>query len=284
MTMPGVEESAAHGRPRFWRAAGGLLLLCLSAAVAGCGGSPAAPTSPDPGPPIVTPAPDPVPPDPPPPPPPPELTYTRLVAFGDSLTEGKIASVAGLRQLAFASAYPGKLQTKLAARYTAQTITVANEGLGGERAEDGVKRLPGVLRAQRPDLVLLMEGVNDLNALGASGISRAANAMEDMVRMCKAQGLAVMLAGIPPQRPGGSKAGSVALVAPYNERLRQVALAKGAEFVDIAAAFGGDLSLLSSDGLHPNEAGYERIAQTFYDRIVATYERPASPAAAAAAR
>ena len=73
-------------------------------------------------------------------------------------------------------------------------------------------------------------------------------------------------------------------MAPYNDRLRAVALAKGAEFVDIAAGFQGDLSLLGSDGLHPTDAGYERIAQTFYDRIVALYEQPPTAAGVPAVR
>jgi acyl-CoA thioesterase-1 len=232
-------------------------------------------------PPPVTPIPDPTPPVPPPPP---TLKFTKLLAFGDSMTEGVTSLATNPLLLLPTQSYPSKLQGKLLARYTAQAITVANEGKAGEWAVDGVRRLSGVVQRGQPDLVLLMEGVNDLNNLGEPGISSAANAMEDMVRMCRYQGIAVMLAGIPPQRPGGSKAWSASLVGRYNERLRAVALAKGAEFVDIAAGFQGDLSLLGSDGLHPTEAGYERIAQTFYDRIVALYEQPAPPAVVVAAR
>jgi acyl-CoA thioesterase I len=221
----------------------------------------------------VTQDPDPTPPGPPSPP---TLRFSRLLAFGDSLTEGK-TSLAALMSIEFPQSYTLKLQGKLAARYTAQTITVADLGLGGERAEEGVSRLPGVLQNPQPDLVLLMEGANDLSALGATGPSRAAAAMDQMVRICKTRNLAVMLAGIPPERPGGRNAGGVSLVAPYNDRLREVALSNGVEFVDIAAGFQDDpslLSLLGSDGLHPTDAGYERIAQAFYDRIVAVYEQP----------
>jgi lysophospholipase L1-like esterase len=257
-------------------------LLVLGAAGAGCGASPVGPTPIIPDlPPVVTPDPDPTPPAPPPPP---TLGFLKLVAFGDSLTEGVTSLATAPLLLVPSQAYPSKLQGKLLARYTAQAIAVANDGKAGEWAVDGVRRLSGVVQSRHPELVLLMEGVNDLNNLGEPGISSAANAMEDMVRMCRYQGIAVMLAGIPPQRPGGSKAWSASLVGRYNERLRAVALAKGAEFVDIAAGFGGDLSLLGSDGLHPTEAGYERIAQTFYDRIVAVYEQKPSAAVLAAGR
>ncbi len=42
--------------------------------------------------------------------------------------------------------------------------------------------------------------------------------------------------------------------------------------VDVFAAFGGDRTLISADGLHPNAAGYERVAMTFLDSIKATLE------------
>jgi lysophospholipase L1-like esterase len=244
-------------------------VLLLAFLIAGCGASPVSPT-PDPPKPPVTHDPDPDPTQPVPPAP--VLRYTRLVAFGDSMTEG-VTSLAPLPWLLVATQpYPARLQGRLLARYTTQAVSVVNEGKAGEWAVDGVNRLAGVLGSRRPELVILMEGVNDLN--NGATLSATANAMEDMVRMCVYQGAAVMLAGLPPQRVGGPKAWSAALVPRYNERLRAVAAAKGAEFVDIAAAFGGDLSLISADGLHPNDAGYERIAQTLYDRVVALYEQP----------
>jgi hypothetical protein len=53
-----------------------------------------------------------------------------------------------------------------------------------------------------------------------------------------------------------------------------LAQANGVEFIDTEGAFAGDLTLLGPDGLHPNAAGYERMAQAFHDRIVAKYEVP----------
>ena len=43
--------------------------------------------------------------------------------------------------------------------------------------------------------------------------------------------------------------------------------------VDLEAAFAGDeKSLIGPDHLHPNPAGYQRIAETFFEAIVAKYE------------
>ena len=56
----------------------------------------------------------------------------------------------------------------------------------------------------------------------------------------------------------------------------------GLVLVDVNAAFGGDLSLIGADGLHATDAGYQVIAQAFFDRIVARFELP--PTAAATSR
>jgi hypothetical protein len=38
---------------------------------------------------------------------------------------------------------------------------------------------------------------------------------------------------------------------------------------------GGDASpLIGADGLHPTLAGYDRMAETYFDVLVDTYERP----------
>jgi lysophospholipase L1-like esterase len=99
------------------------------------------------------------------------------LAFGDSITAGTTAPAltlsykmsAGLPQ-----SYPFKLQALLRARYTAQTIELSNEGLPGEAAADGVRRLPGLLRALAPEVVILLHGVNDVTFQGLGGVARTA--------------------------------------------------------------------------------------------------------------
>lgn len=250
----------------------------LALAAAGCGAAPLAPTSP---------VPLPNPPAPIPPPPTPALSLTRIVAFGDSMTEGQNGAllpsglfIPDVRQIVVESeSYPVRLQTKLRDRYTGQALTVFREGIGGEFTSAGVSRLLGVLQKDQPDLVVLLEGANDLNTFQSNGVASAVFNMDAMVKLCLARGLRVMLAGLPPQRPGGTppRGNSAALVTPYNNGLRAaVAQTTNVEFIDIEAAFAGDLTLLGPDGLHPKAAGYERMAQAFYDRIVANYELPAS--------
>ena len=72
------------------------------------------------------------------------------------------------------------------------------------------------------------------------------------------------------------------MVPVFNEGLRRIARNRGAVLVDLEAAFGTDYSLLSEDGLHPNVAGYQVMAQAFLAAIRATLEKPATTTAAAA--
>ena len=69
--------------------------------------------------------------------------------------------------------YPADVLTLLAGRYTTQRLSVLDEGVPGEKVSEGRFRLPRVLTSDRPDALLLLEGVNDLNENGVDGITRA---------------------------------------------------------------------------------------------------------------
>ena len=48
---------------------------------------------------------------------------------------------------------------------------------------------------------------------------------------------------------------------------------------DIYAAFGGEQSpLIGADGLHPTLAGYDRMAEVYFQVIVDAFEREPTPA------
>ena len=155
-----------------------------------------------------------------------------------------------------------------------------DEGVSGEKVSEGRFRLPRVLTSDRPDALLLLEGVNDLNENGVDGITRAINGLQAMVRNARDNGVVVFLATIPPQRPGGLRAYSPALVEPLNDRIRALAPQEGAVLVDVYRDFNGDIvGLLQDDGLHPNAAGYLRVAQSFFAAIRTTLEVVPPPSA-----
>lgn len=189
-----------------------------------------------------------------------------VVAFGDSLTLGVGAT----------QPYPAHLQSLLIPAYSKGPVEVQNAGRAGELASAGVSRLPGIL-SRSPRFVVIMEGVNDLNAQvnnpnDPNDVNTAAAALTQMVRQAKAANAQVLLATVPPQRPGwmlltGRVARSPELLNTLNDRIRAIASAEGVTLVDVHGSFGGTLDLISSDGLHPTPAGYDLISQTIYNAL-----------------
>jgi lysophospholipase L1-like esterase len=171
------------------------------------------------------------------------------------------------------SSYPTQLKALLTARYTAQTITVTNAGKPAERTSGGLTRLPGLLAQEAPAVVLLMEGVNDLcNAVPVSTIE--AN-LRQMISDSRGAGSLVFLGTLPPQREGGYRARCFSKVPTCNTMIASLAQETNVPLVDIYGAFGGVAgTLIGEDGLHPNEAGYLKIAETFFEAIKSNMEVP----------
>ena len=185
------------------------------------------------------------------------------MAFGDSITEGKPGTSSyypGISQ--FHEAYAEVLYNLLTERYSAQVIELYDEGFGGERAQpNGAARLPGVLRADTPQVLLLQEGANDVNGDGEVAIPGLISALREMTQEARRQGVVVLLATLLPERPGGKRALHPEAIAPANVKIREVAASEGAILVDLYEAFGGSADpWLDPDGLHPNADGYKLMA------------------------
>jgi lysophospholipase L1-like esterase len=201
------------------------------------------------------------------------ISKTKFLAFGDSITAGVVATFnpAGsppylLRSLTDTS-YPSVLQQLLRQRYSTQTVTVLNEGKGGERAVDGVGRAFSVFNANRPEVVLIMDGYNDLG-IGEAGIEPAISAINDMVKDARFRGARVFVATLTPPPVNVNRGISNTTIVRFNDRLKAMARGENAVLVDVYAAFAPDPNRYNSDdGRHPNEAGYRLIAETFLAAI-----------------
>jgi len=160
-----------------------------------------------------------------------------ILAFGDSLTFGTGADPA--------EAYPAVL-AELTGR------TVINAGVPGEATAAGVKRLPGLLDAHRPALVVLLHGGNDI-LQRRSETDLAAN-LRTMAETARGRGAAVVLLGVPRFglffRPPDLYADlAKELAVPYD----------GASLAEIEQD-----PALKSDPIHPNAAGYHRLAERIF--------------------
>jgi lysophospholipase L1-like esterase len=214
---------------------------------------------------------------------PPTLSLTRYVAFGDSITAGEITVIGegGIRvlQLFPQLAYPSALQTQLSSRYTAQTIVVANRGEKGEITANGVSRLPGAIAGQQ--VLLLMEGANDINNASDATVLTALSNIRSMVRYAKGVGVRVFLSTLPPQNPAGCfspcRAGGAGQLASYNLGLKAIASSENVTLVDAFAAFTNVTTQIGPDGLHPTAEGYRVIADAFFTAIQSALEVQVAP-------
>ncbi len=198
------------------------------------------------------------------------ITKTKFMAFGDSITDGAV-SLAPLIMLGAPDTYPFKLEQMLLERYPSQSIVVANEGKGGEDTRGGARRLPQVLEAGKPEVLLLLEGINNFGA----STSTQANALRTMIQEAQRRGVDVIIATIMPVLPTWKLYQSTTL--PKIEALNAQIFALAAEFrlgspVDLFALFAANPHLIGADGLHPTLEGQTRIAEAFRDEIVRRYD------------
>jgi lysophospholipase L1-like esterase len=252
----------------------GLLVAMLIAASSGCSQSPTAPTAVPSGPTVGL-----IPQTPPPVPP---RTHTgpltavgatRFVAFGDSITYGTLSSFDGIFLFDVPThSYPARLHLGLTAYHSPQVFSVANRGVPGEGALEGTFRIQSVLQADRPQVMLLLEGINDLNAGRSVGATIAA--LDTILDYAKLYNVTVLVATMfqtyEVDGPSGQRTNAASQVPAFNNGVRQLATGRQNVFlVDIHAAFGSNRSLVGGDGLHPTQEGYEVMASTFLAAIEA---------------
>jgi acyl-CoA thioesterase-1 len=204
------------------------VLLMIMALLAACGGSPE-PT------PMPTPTADPI----------------RIVALGDSLTEGLGVDPA--------QAYPAQLERRLQA--DGYAVEVINAGNSGETSSGALSRIDWVLNLQ-PDIVILATGGND----GLRGIDPAITAdnVEQLVQRIESSGAVVVLAGMEMVQNMGAEytAAFRALYPDVAERHDLILIPFFLEGV------GGNRDLNQPDFIHPTAEGYTVVIEMIYPYVI----------------
>jgi lysophospholipase L1-like esterase len=140
---------------------------------------------------------------------------------------------------------------------------VINRGISGQTSPQMLLRFYSDVVALRPAAVHIMAGTNDL--AGNTGPSRPEdfkNNIRAMADLAEANGIAVILASIPPAAafPWRSEVEPAPIIAALNAWLESYAAERGLVFVDYHAAMAGPAgelrSELSGDGVHPDAEGY----------------------------
>jgi lysophospholipase L1-like esterase len=199
------------------------------------------------------------------------LGKTNFMAFGDSITDGAV-SLEPMLWVVESETYPFQLGQILQGRYPSQTFTVINAGKPAERTDEGARRLPVELDLHKPEVVMILEGVN---AVWLLSTSRQADAIRSMVRSAHERHVDVILATVMPVTPAWRfyDQGAMDRIRALNERIFQIALIEDTGgVVDLFALFEANPHLLGADGLHPTVEGQRRIAEAFSDEIVRRYQ------------
>ena len=162
----------------------------------------------------------------------------KVVAFGDSLTAGYGAPVG--------TSYPDVLANKI-------ERPVVNLGLSGETAADAPARLAQVL-AQRPYMVLIEFGANDF--MRRKSTQAAVDAVARIVDTVQQDGAIAVIVDT-----GGPGMGE------YTKAYKKLAKEKGAIYVPGILKGIFFKSSLKSDQVHPNAAGYAKVADKVHKVI-----------------
>lgn len=212
-------------------------------------------------------------------------------AFGDSITSCYFDSF----QAQFPDCgYPRLLLDRLASSYH-KDFAFYNNGVGGEGTDGGLSRFQVTLddparscvdpippsadcfyppsgSNKRVDLVLILEGINDLGF--GTPYYFIETDLRGMVQTALQNGKKVILATILPvtTKLDGNRDEQAQRVFEFNPRIVQIALDYQIPLADLYAAFvntpNWENTLITDDGLHPNDRGFQVMAEVFFQTIL----------------
>ena len=187
-----------------------------------------------------------------------------VLTFGDSITYGvgdglsPGSFVEEIPDIGAANGYPARISA-------AMGLDVANAGLPGERLlTGGIYRLPSLVVGSDVDVVVIMEGAND--AINRVESREYRIALQRLINVVLADGRNVVLATLPP--PAASRRSLALYTSLYSSIIRELGAINSVAVAEVEQKFVTecpDLDMCSlyniPEGLHPNTAGYDAIAE-----------------------
>lgn len=164
-----------------------------------------------------------------------------VLAFGDSLTVGL-----GTNE---ENSYP-RVLSELSG------IHVVSSGISGETTSEGLIRLPSVIEAHNPSLLILLEGGNDI--LQNKDYSLIEQNLDKMIKIALDKDIQVVLIGVPEKSLFSNS-------APFYSDL-----AEKYDLVFESSLIGSLMRSPSkkSDSVHFNKEGYAELAAGIYDLLL----------------
>lgn len=210
-----------------------------------------------------------------------------VIMFGDSTTAPRPASVAAV--------YADIVQRRL--RKAGVEVQVLNRGIGGNTTRDARTRFERDVLTARPKLVVMQFGINDSavdvwkNPPATEPRVSAADYEANLRWMAKTaldRGIKVILMttnplrwtpklremyGKPPYDPNDANGFERPNLLRYNDIVRAVAAELRVPLVDVHAAYadsGKPAEAFLPDGMHPNQAGHDLVADKLEPVVRAT--------------
>jgi acyl-CoA thioesterase-1 len=178
--------------------------------------------------------------------------HKKVLVLGDSLTEG-----AGL---APEKVFPAKLEALIRSKGFPK-VTVTADGVHGATSDTGPGRLEARLSGgEKYDILVLALGAND--GLRGMDLPSLRGNLKRAGDLAEGRGMKVVLAGmrIPPHN-------GLAYMGEFKDLFSS--LAKEEEWPLIPFLLDGVAGQprLNLDGIHPNEAGHEKVAETVFKAL-----------------
>lgn len=161
-----------------------------------------------------------------------------IIAFGDDLTHGF-----GVENK---FNYPSQIENKTG-------LKIINAGVNGEFSSEGLIRLPKVLK-KKPDLVILCHGANDIYY--KHDTMKLKENLLEMVKLIERSGAKILLVGV---------SNFALLSKDIHKVYNEVSTQSGVLFEENIFRRIFTSNLLKTDYRHPNEKGYELIADSLIE-------------------
>jgi len=184
-----------------------------------------------------------------------------IIGFGDSITQG-VPYVIGYGDGRRVGGYEPELELLLDA--DSRPYQVLNYGIGGETTPWGVGRIGyNTLGKHNAKYILILEGTNDI-ILGISPESTIYN-LGVMIDKSRGYNAIPVLSTLTPDTKAGNPEKNIPTV--YNPKIVDLSAEKGVTLCDQYNETVGNWSSLTYDGTHPNDIGYQVMAQTWFNTL-----------------
>jgi lysophospholipase L1-like esterase len=198
----------------------------------------------------------------------PAAAPVRVMPLGDSITRGAGSSTGSsyradlwrrlVDQAGYAIDYVGSQRT-------GQLPDRDNEGHSGWTISQIAAEINGWLATYRPDVVLLHIGTNDMKSdARAAAAPGLLSSLIDQIRAATPAATVIVAQIVP-----SSNVDINARVVKYNATIPGIVAAKGTTKVRSANLYRGmNTATDLADSLHPNDAGFAKMAMTWYAALV----------------